>query len=76
MRVTLGHDYIGHDTGEWWLIINKMVKVFKQGKLWNKSMDGKMGLAVGDLRQVNKSSWMWRWLLCSTGYYFEKNQEQ
>lgn len=56
MRVTLGHDYIGHDTGEWLLIINKMVKVFKQGKLWNKSMDGKMGLAVGDLRQVNKSS--------------------
>ena len=56
MMMTLSHDNIGHDTGKGLLIINKMVKVFKQGKLWNKSMDGKIGVAIDDLLQVNKSS--------------------
>jgi len=47
--MTLGHGSIDNDGGENLLIMNKMPKAFKQGKLWTRNMDGKMSLVFGDI---------------------------
>ncbi|KAJ8442656.1 hypothetical protein Cgig2_003700 [Carnegiea gigantea] len=39
--MTLGHNSIDDDVGENLLIVNKMAKVFRQGKLWSRNRDGK-----------------------------------
>ncbi|KAJ8427537.1 hypothetical protein Cgig2_019956 [Carnegiea gigantea] len=39
--MTLGHGCIDDDVGENLLIVNKMAKVFREGKLWSRNKDGK-----------------------------------
>lgn len=37
IRMTLGHDNIDHKASEELLVVNKMAKVFKQGRLWMRT---------------------------------------
>ncbi|KAJ8421507.1 hypothetical protein Cgig2_013185 [Carnegiea gigantea] len=47
--MTIGHGSIHDDVGENLLIVNKMARVFRQGKLWSRNRDGNVSLAVGDI---------------------------
>ncbi|KAJ8426473.1 hypothetical protein Cgig2_009070 [Carnegiea gigantea] len=76
LRMTFGHGSIDDDVGENLLIVNKITKVFRQDKLWSRNRDGKVSLAVGDIF-TSKDDLVEcdEGLLCSTWYYFKKNQE-
>jgi len=47
--MTIGHGSIHDDVGENLLIVNKMARVFRQGKLWSKNREGNVSLAIGDI---------------------------
>ena len=47
--MALGHGNVNDNVGENILIVNKMAKVFRQGKLWTTNRDVKVSLAVGDI---------------------------
>jgi len=47
--ITLRHGSIDVDVGKNLLIMNKMAKIFRQGKLWTRNRDGKVSLAVGHI---------------------------
>ncbi|KAJ8428902.1 hypothetical protein Cgig2_024971 [Carnegiea gigantea] len=40
LRMTIGHGSFHDDVGENLLIVNKMARVFRQGKLWSRNRDG------------------------------------
>ena len=45
----LGYEFLDEDGSGSQLIVDKMAKVFKQGRLWSKGRDGKVHLAPGDI---------------------------
>ena len=48
-RQRLGYEFLDDDGSGSQLIVNKMAKVFKQGKLWSRGRDGKVHLAPRDI---------------------------
>jgi len=48
-KQSLGYELLDEDRSDSQLIVNKMAKVFKQGKLWSKDRDENVKLAVGDI---------------------------
>jgi len=45
----LGYEFLDEDGSGNQLIVNKMAKAFKQGRLWSRGRDGKVNLALGDI---------------------------
>jgi len=45
----LGYEFLDEDGSGSQLIVNKMDKVFKRGRLWSRGRDGKVKLAPGDI---------------------------
>ena len=48
-RQCLGYEFEDEDGSSNQLLVNKMAKVFKEGKLWSRGRDGKVHLALGDI---------------------------